>query len=246
MLTQDCEVIQDLIMLGGRSSRASMRLVTDHIRTCPSCRELYQKKRGGLLGHFSLRPFRDRRDTEQRYMVWSILALSFLTSLICMIVNFAVEHALTWGWIAVGGIICCTLPALIYVRERNYKFLKAMIGFSVLSFLLLGWIQFVLHNLMHLGGVWIWRAALPIAAIWLSVLWIGVMVPFAAKQNGFFAFALIFLLAIPADIASAAIAAAYTGYTFRAHWSNLVMYVITALVMALCGIMFNVHAKKRK
>ena len=245
MISPECEVIQDLIQMGNKASRASVRLVTDHIRTCPDCRAAYEQKRG-MFRHFSFRKLEVERDAEQRYLIWSLLSLAVMTSLICMIVNFAVENAFTWGWITVGAIACCIIPALVYVRAYSYRFLRAMGCFTVLALLLLGWIQIVVHDFMHLPGVWIWRVAIPLGAIWLAVLWIGVLVPFLRKRNGFFALSLIFLLAIPADIASTAIASAYTGHAFSFHWANAGLCLAAAIATGLCGMMSTIHRRKKR
>ena len=88
-----CEVIQDLIegCADGTASRATVKLVLEHIKMCDECRAKYEALRGGKKARARKWFFvlHEPMETPVRYLRWSILALAALTAVICMIVNFA-------------------------------------------------------------------------------------------------------------------------------------------------------------
>ena len=235
-----CEVIQDLLegCANGTASRATVKLVLEHIKTCEECRAKYEALRGGKKARARRWFFmpREPMETPVRYLRWSILALAALTAVICMIVNFAVDAQITWGWIVCGAMITSVVPMLTYIQSQTYRFIRAMAAFSVLAVLLLGLIQLVLHNLMGMPG------ALPLAAIWMAVFWGGISVAMIKKLNGFYCIAMIVFLFFPAELATAGIAAAYQG-GWAANWVRMAGYVVASVVLAVMGYAFD--ARKR-
>lgn len=230
--------------MGRKASRASTRLVTEHLRECPECRAYYQAARKGWHPRPRIHLASAPRDTQMRYFQWSLAALAILASLICMVVNYAVEKRLSWGWIVAGAMVCSTFPAMVYLWSYTNRFLKAMLSFSLLAMLLLGLIQYVLYNTMGIGGVWIWRVATPVAAIWLAAVWLGMLVVKWRSMNGFFCLSMILFLCIPADIATEGIAVAYTMETFEMHWVNLSCYAVAAAVCWMMGVLFDARFKR--
>ncbi len=245
-MNQDCEVIQDLISMGRKASKASTKMIMDHIRECDRCRMYYQATRKGWRPRPRINIEAAPRDTQMRYFNWSLTALSLLTTSVCMSVNYAVDKQLSWGWIVAGALACSTLPVFVYLRTYTNRFLKALLCFSAMVFLLLGLIQYVLYNIMGSGGVWIWRVAVPVTAIWLVALWSGILLAKFKDLNGFYCIGMILLMTIPADIATEAIAVAYTGDTFIIHWSNLAVYLMAALVCFAAGVVFDMRGKQNK
>lgn len=244
-----CEVIQDLIPLcaSGAASRATVKLVLEHIKACGDCRARYEAAMGGKETPHARRWFfataRAPMETPMRYLRWSILAIAALTAIICMIVNFAVDAQITWGWIVCGAMIASVLPMLTYIQAQTYRFIKAMGVFSVLAVLLLGLIQLVLHGLMGMEGVWLWRVALPLAGVWMAVFWGGVGVALAKRLNGFYCIAMIVFLFFPGELATAAIAAAYSQGGWQANWIRMAGYVVAALVLAVMGYAFDARRR---
>lgn len=241
-----CEVIQDLIKgcADGTASRATVKLVLEHIKMCDECRAKYEALRGGKKARARKWFFvlHEPMETPVRYLRWSILALAALTAVICMIVNFAVDAQITWGWIVCGAMITSVVPMLTYIQSQTYRFIRAMAAFSVLAVLLLGLIQLVLHNLMGMPGVWLWRVALPLSAIWMTVFWGAIGVAMVKKLNGFYCIAMIVFLFFPAELATAGIAAAYQG-GWAANWVRMAGYVVASIVLAVMGYAFD--ARKR-
>ncbi len=243
----DCEVIQDLMSLcaAGKASRASVRLVAEHVRECPECRRRYEATMRGLpfWKRSRMRPDAGRRDPSRRYLRWSILALCALSSLICMVVNFAVERRLSWSWIVFGAMVTSSLPLLVYMQAYTNRFLKAMLCFSGLAVLLLGVIQAVLIG-MGQEDIWLWRVALPVAAVWLTVFWTGILTAKLRNLNGFFCIAIILFLCMPGDIATGAIASAYTGEFFGVRWFHMVCYLVASALVGIMGILFEMRGSR--
>lgn len=190
-----------------------------------------------------MRPDAGRRDPSRRYLRWSILALCALSSLICMVVNFAVERRLSWSWIVFGAMVTSSLPLLVYMQAYTNRFLKAMLCFSGLAVLLLGVIQAVLIG-MGQEDIWLWRVALPVAAVWLTVFWTGILTAKLRNLNGFFCIAIILFLCMPGDIATGAIASAYTGEFFGVRWFHMVCYLVASALVGIMGILFEMRGSR--
>lgn len=190
-----------------------------------------------------MRPDAGRRDPSRRYLRWSILALCALSSLICMVVNFAVDRRLSWSWIVFGAMVTSSLPLLVYMQAYTNRFLKAMLCFSGLAVLLLGVIQAVLIG-MGQEDIWLWRVALPVAAVWLAVFWTGILTAKLRNLNGFFCIAIILFLCVPGDIATEAIASAYTGETLGVQWFHMVCYLVASASVGIMGILFEMRGSR--
>ncbi len=244
----NCEVIRDLLdkCAANTAGRATVKLVLEHIKTCDECRIKYEALRNGEKTHkkkWFFIPASAPQQTPVRYLRWSILAICALTAVICMIVNYAVDAQITWGWIVCGAMITSVIPILTYIQTQTYRFIKAMAVFSMLSLLLLGLIQLVLHNLIGVAGVWLWRVALPLAGIWMAVFWSGIGISLKKKLNGFFCIAIILFLSFPGELATAGIAAAYTKNAWAANWVRMVGYVVASMVTAVVGYAFDLRRR---
>lgn len=243
----ECEIVQDLMPFcaARTASRASTRLVLEHIKQCEMCRDKYHS-----LGQRRLKRWRGKSPVEEtgspaRYFRWSLIALNALAALLCMAVNTAVDGRPTWAWIVAGAMVCGCVPTLVYLRAATQRFLKAMACFSVLGLLLLGLIQLVLHDLMGVTGVWVWRVALPVAAIYLAVIWTSVLVSRWRDWNGFVCIGMILLLCLPAEIAVTAIATGYSGGGMTFRWLNAVCYVLSSVAMFATGVWFELRGRKK-
>ena len=240
----DCEIVQDLMGLcaAGKASRASVRLVAEHVRQCPACRARYEATVRGLpfWKRPRMRPDEGKRDPSRRYMRWSILALGALSSIICMVVNFAVDRALSWSWIVFGAMVASSFPVLVYTQTYTNRFLKAMLCFSALAVLLLGVIQAVLLG-MGQPDMWLWSVAVPVAAVWLAVFWTGILTAKLRGLNGLFCIAIILFLCVPGDAATGAIASAYTDEPFAFRWLHAACFWVASAAVCAMGAVFELR-----
>ena len=109
-----CEVIQDLIPLcaSGAASRATVKMVQEHMKTCDDCRARYESAMGGKRPPRARRwffaPPREPMETPVRYLRWSILALA------------GVWMAVFWGGIGVAmakklnGFYCIAMIVFLF------------------------------------------------------------------------------------------------------------------------------------
>ena len=154
------------------------------------------------------------------------------------------DRRLSWSWIVFGAMVARqTLPLLVYMQAYTNRFLKAMLCFSGLAVLLLGVIQAVLLG-MGQPDVWLWRVAVPVAAVWLAVFWTGILTAKLRNLNGFFCIAIILFLCVPGDIATEAIASAYTGEAFGVQWFHMVCYLVASASVGIMGILFEMRGSR--
>jgi len=112
----------------------------------------------------------------QRYrvikkLIFYILNISYLLGLVvCMICNFAMNHTLSWFWIVLVSIaISFTITSMsFYLRKNKYRILKLTSIFTILIYLLLIAINYVIK------GSWLMNS-FAIATFELVLLWIGVL-----------------------------------------------------------------------
>lgn len=241
-----CEIVQDLIPLcaAERAGKASVRLVADHMKECEACRARYEAQRSGFRRHMG-KMCPAPRDPSMRYFKWTLAVLDVLAVMLCAAVNYSVEGRLSWALIVAGALASTGLPMLVYIRAYTNRFIKAMFFFSVLALGLLGLIQIVVFDIMQLGGVWIWRVAAPVTAVWLAAVWTAILVSKRCGLNGFYCIAMLLFLCVPAEIATSAIAAAYTREAFLVRGMAMAGYGVAAAAFGVVGALFDQRHRRK-
>lgn len=147
-INNTCEIVQDLLPLyaDGVCSPASRTLIDGHITTCPDCAAMLDSLRAPDAAENALRQETDgimerqekffkRKSTTAGIVTASILAVPVL---ICLIVNLAVGHGLSWFFIVLSALLLTaslTVLPLMLPRDRG---LWTAVGFTASLLLLLG------------------------------------------------------------------------------------------------------------
>ena len=148
MNTNTCEIVQDLLPLyqDGVCSPASRALIDGHITTCPDCAAMLDSLRAPDAAGDVLRQETDgiierqkkvfrRKSATAGIVTASILAVPVL---ICLIVNLAVGHGLSWFFIVLSALLLTasvTVLPMLLPRDRG---LWTAAGFTASLLLLLG------------------------------------------------------------------------------------------------------------
>lgn len=129
----ECDVIEDLLPLyqDGACTNATIRTVEEHLAECPKCTELLKKLKDTSIDDVILKERENVIGSQSKYfkrksalagsIVGGILALPIL---ICLIVNLATGHGLSWFFIVLAGMM---IPASLFVvplvASKNRMFL---------------------------------------------------------------------------------------------------------------------------
>lgn len=143
-----CEVVQDLLPLyaDGVCSPASRTLIDGHITTCPDCAAMLDSLRAPDAAGDVLRReadgviARQRKVFRRKSAVAGAVTASILAVpvLVCLIVNLAVGHGLSWFFIVLSALLLTasvTVLPLMLSRDRG---LWTAVGFTASLLLLLG------------------------------------------------------------------------------------------------------------
>ncbi len=179
-----CEIVQDLLPLyqDGVCSSASRTLIDGHITACPDCAAMLDSLRAPDAAGDVLRQETDgiierqkkvfrRKSATAGIVTASILAVPVL---ICLIVNLAVGHGLSWFFIVLSALLLTasvTVLPMLLPRDRG---LWTAVGFTASLLVLLG------VCCLYTGGKWFFIAAFG-TVLGLSVCFL----PFVLRSHVF-------------------------------------------------------------
>ncbi len=125
-----------------------------------------------------------------------ILFLGLLSSVICLVVNLAIDQRLTWSFIPLISIGCINLIWLTFERATNQRLIKAWLCLSLLTLPYLWLLERILVNSQYIGSQGFFKLAAPISLIWLALLWLSVIIQLKRKWHWSYSVALFCLTAI--------------------------------------------------
>ena len=197
-----CEIVKDLLPLyvDGMVSDVSQKSIEQHLEHCKDCNEVYHNMAFNM--EVEEQPSevnevkRFLKKTKRMYFFYGLCGLSFISILVCMIVDLAVNKGITWSLIA--GSSCLFADVFLYVILACKKNVDCMIMavISIGTFVLLSIIQITRYYLMGTGTFWIFSYGFPIMLLWLGLLWLPVLVRTFLKWNIWDCISLFMLLAI--------------------------------------------------
>ena len=130
-MNQNCEMVQDLLplYLDEVCSDASRDFVGKHLENCPECNAVFMQmcglnmierlteEREGVISHQA------RATRSKSFKAGMILAAIFLLPIfICLIVNLAVSHTLSWFFFVPVSIMPVAAVTLIPLMVRENRF----------------------------------------------------------------------------------------------------------------------------
>ena len=158
----DCDVIQDILPLykDGICSPASRKAVEEHMEECPKCKEMLSKLADTAIDEMIVKDRDEVIKSQSKYfkrrsaLVGSIFAAIFaIPILVCLIVNLATGHSLTWFFIVLAAMmVASSLIVVPLVAPKNRMFLT-MTSFTGSLLLLLAVVC------IYTGGRWYFIAA---------------------------------------------------------------------------------------
>ncbi len=239
-----CEIIKDLLPLyvDGMASDVSKKSIEQHLKHCEDCSEVYNNMVFNLEMEEQLSEVQDvkrfLKKTKRMYFFYGLCGLSFISILVCMIVDLALNNGITWSLIV--GSSCLFADAFLYVILdcKKNKGCMAMAVLSIGTFVLLSVIQITRYYLMDTGTCWIFRYGFPILLLWLGVLWFPVLCRTFLKWNIWDCISLFMLLVIIGNYVTKLIIGDYVWNDvlhMRGFVSNALGEVIGIILFGIIG-----------
>ncbi len=198
----DCGIVKDLLPLyvDGMASDISIKSIEKHLEHCKNCNEMYHNMTYNLEIESQSLEIQDvkrfLKKTKRMYLFYGLSVLSFISILVCFIVDLALNKGMTWSLIVGCAVIFADAFIYVLLVCKKKKSFIAMVVISIGTFCLLSVIQITIYYLMNVGTFWIFRYGFPILFLWLGVLWIPVLMGTFLKWNIWDCIALSMLLAI--------------------------------------------------
>ena len=142
----ECGMIEDLLPLykDNACSESSKNAVEEHLKECPACKEILDKLKDETVEQIINIEKEDVIGSQSRFfkrksaMVGRVIAAVFaLPILICLIVNLATGHGLTWFFIVMASMLIPTSLFVVPLIVPENKMLYTMCSFTVSVILLL-------------------------------------------------------------------------------------------------------------
>lgn len=236
----DCDIVRDLLpsYLENMTSQVSNQYIDEHLKSCEECRNICKQMGEEIKIEVvpEVKNFKKYlNNVKVKYSMIGLFIIGIIAIITCVIVNLAVEKRLSWSLIVIGGIVYTYLPLYIYMKTQTNRWIKMLLGISLYLIPFLGLIQVVLYYIMEKGDIWIWNIAIPIALLWLAVIWIGILFNKLMKFNICSCISVIIFLSIPANFFTDIIA------NGSKEWSDVIVQsIINSSVNLIVGIIFLV------
>lgn len=142
----DCDLIGDLLPLykDGACSQSSTKAVEEHLAECPKCTRIYEELKDTVIDELIVREKESVIDAQSKFfkrksaMAGLVVAALFaLPILICLIVNLASGHGLTWFFIVFAAMLIPSSLFVVPLMAPANKMFLTMTSFTASLIILL-------------------------------------------------------------------------------------------------------------
>ena len=143
----NCDLISDLLPLykDDICSPSSKKIVEEHLEECPACKKLFSDMSDVTIDEEIVKERNEVIKTQAKSFkrksafAGSIIGLIFsIPILVCLIVNLATGHGLTWFFIVLAGILVAASLIIVPLMVPENKMFTTMASFTASVLLLLG------------------------------------------------------------------------------------------------------------
>lgn len=141
-----CEMIQDLLPLykDGVCSDSSRQIVEEHLQECPACTKFLEELKDTVIDEVMVRERENVIQSQSKFfkrksaLNGSIIAGIFaIPTLVCLIVNLASGHALSWFFIVLAAMLVPTSLFVVPLMVPQNKMFLTMTTFTASLMVLL-------------------------------------------------------------------------------------------------------------
>lgn len=189
-LKLECSYVRDLLPLyiDDIVSDESKEQITEHLKKCETCRTVYQDMKKDVVD-VRLKDIDCQKNflkqTKKSFILTTVNILVCLAVAICFVVNLAVAHGLTWFPIAAASILYGGAIVNALAISVEHKVFNCITVISLGLIVLLVTIQLSNYYLLGHTNTWFFKTGLPIALLWLVIVWIPVLLNRFCKTGVF-------------------------------------------------------------
>ena len=194
----ECSYVRDLLPLyiDEIVSDETQSQLTEHLKKCESCRAIYQDMKKEVAD-MRLKNIDSQKNflkqIRKSFILNTVNILMGLAIVICFIVNLAVNHDITWFPIVAVSILYGDAIVNMLVTSIHHKVFNSMIVISAGLIVLLGTIQVSGYYLLGNADLWYFKFGLPLAILWLAVVWTPILLNRFCKFRLFDALTILFI-----------------------------------------------------
>lgn len=157
-----CDIVQDLLPLyvDGVCSEASREWINGHTAGCACCAEVLEKLQNSSVEKVlqaegeSVVAHHEKATKRRAFQIGAVMsAILMIPILVCLIVNLATGHGLSWFYIVLTSLMVFGSLTIVPLMTTRRRFSWSLLSFTVSLILLLG----VCNAYTH--GHWFWVAA---------------------------------------------------------------------------------------
>lgn len=207
-----CAIIKDLMpnYIDHLTSNETNETIEEHLDTCESCKKIYEEMKEEITTTDFLKEATDlskflRKTKAVAAIKAIILGLLILGMIICIIVDLAITHIMSWSIIVTASCVMAITTFALFVWGGRHRFLKASACCSILTIPLL-YVISIFCKSQGMEYSWFYLIAIPVALIWLAVFWIGILLYTLCGCNMWKSLAIVMVLAIPGNLLTNALA----------------------------------------
>lgn len=192
----ECSYVNDLLpsYIDEIVSDETQKQITKHLKECTICRAVYQDMKTEIE-NVKLKDLDSQKNflkqIKKRFILNTVNILTGLAIAICFVVNLAINHGFTWFPIAAVSILYGSAIVNTLVVSTQHEIFNTMMVISIGLIVLLTIIQISEYYLLDNANLWYFKFGLPIALIWLIIVWIPVLLNRFCKLRVFDALAIL-------------------------------------------------------
>ncbi len=143
----ECDMIEDLLPLykDNACSAGSRKAVEEHLNECPKCKRMLEELNDTAIDEMIVKEKDSVIDSQSKFfkrksaLIGGIFAAIFaIPILVCLIVNLATGHALTWFFIVLAAMLIPTSLIVVPLMARENRMFYTMTSFTASLLILLG------------------------------------------------------------------------------------------------------------
>lgn len=246
-----CSVVRDLLpnYIDHLTSNETNCIIENHFKTCSNCSKECSEMRERL--EMETIPVNQNLikylgKTKMMYLLkGTLLSLGIIGILVSLIVDLSVNKRLSWSLIVDMGVLYSYSIGLAIVMSKKQKVIRAFAVGSILIFPMLYELEYVINaNYMTESVAWFSRYALPITVIWLTILWVAILLRKFIKLNIWNVLGILFIMTIFGSLLTNSIAEQISVrqlYTSGYQWIASISYAAGAIISFIVG-----YIKKNK
>ncbi|MGX7262363.1 helix-turn-helix domain-containing protein [Enterococcus crotali] len=185
-----------------------------------------------------------KKKTVYQYVNLTLAILSVISIGVCLLVDLLITGHLSWSLIVTSSLIYAIAIGITLYKSMGGKLIKAFFTASLLLIPLLASIQYSLYLSQINQTKWLMNLGIPLALLWLIIIWLVIAVTYIFKLNLFLFFSLLGFASMFGSYLTGLFTGLYTNINdyFDYFLSNGLASLIVGLICLVMGVNYSKRA----